>query len=107
MTAFHRAMRSAAKNVEADWVFVDVGPNLGAINRAVMIACDHVVIPLGPDLFSLQGLRNLGPKLLEWRASWEALSQKNPDAYMEMPEGRIVPLGYIVMQPGMRENRPL
>ena len=29
----------------------DVGPNLGALNRAVLVASDFVVVPLGADLF--------------------------------------------------------
>ena len=93
MTAFYRGVRQAAAS-------------LGAINRAALIASQHVVIPLGPDLFSLQGLRNLGPSLRAWRASWKEMSGKNPDPAMELPPGQIEPLGYVVMQHGMRENRP-
>ena len=44
-------------------VLVDVGPSLGAINRSALIATDFVVVPLAADLFSRQGLRNLGPTL--------------------------------------------
>jgi chromosome partitioning protein len=106
MTAFYRAVRQAAAALGADWVLMDVGPNLGAINRAALIASEHVVIPLGPDLFSLQGLRNLGPALRAWRESWRELSAKSPDKSMELPGGEIRPLGYVVMQHGMRENRP-
>lgn len=29
------------------------------LNRAALVACDYVVMPLGADLYSLQGLRNL------------------------------------------------
>lgn len=87
-------------------MIIDVGPNLGAINRAALIASEHVVIPLGPDLFSLQGLRNLGPSLRAWRASWQELATRNPDRLMELPTGQIEPLGYVVMQHGMRESRP-
>ena len=106
MTAFYRAMRQAAEKFEAHWVLVDVGPNLGAINRAALISSEHVVIPLGPDLFSLQGLQNLGPALRSWRTSWHELTAKSPDPSMGLPTGRIDPLGYVVMQRGMRENRP-
>ena len=106
MTAFHRAVRGAAAQVHATWVLIDVGPNLGAINRAALIASERVVIPLGPDLFSLQGLRNLGPSLRSWRQNWSELLTKNPDPSLEMPQGEIEPLGYVVMQHGMRENRP-
>ena len=69
MTAFHRLVQ-----LGADWgaqlVLIDVGPNLGAINRSALIASDMVCLPLAPDLFSLQGLKNLGPTLREWRAVW-------------------------------------
>jgi cellulose biosynthesis protein BcsQ len=106
MTAFHRAVRQAALESSASWVLIDVGPNLGAINRAALIASESVIIPLGPDLFSLQGLRNLGPSLRTWRGSWQDLLTKNPDPSLEMPGGQIEPLGYVVMQHGMRENRP-
>lgn len=51
LTAFWQVMQSAAQKVEADVLLVDVGPNLGAINRSVLISTDHVVIPLGADLF--------------------------------------------------------
>jgi cellulose biosynthesis protein BcsQ len=105
-TAFHRGIHRAATAHQADWVLVDVGPNLGAINRAALIASEHVVFPLGPDLFSLQGLRNLGPSLAAWRTSWAELRSKNPDPQLDLPSGRIEPVGYVVMQHGMRENRP-
>lgn len=73
---------------------------------ATLIASRRVVIPLGPDLFSLQGLRNLGPSLRSWRESWQELLGKNPDPSLSVPLGEIEPLGYVVMQHGMRENRP-
>jgi chromosome partitioning protein len=105
-TAFYRGVRQAAQALAADWVLIDVGPNLGAVNRAALIASEYVVIPLGPDLFSLQGLRNLGPSLRAWRASWKELMGKNPDPSLDVPGGQIEPVGYVVMQHGMRENRP-
>ena len=71
MTAFSRLIKHAHKKFDADVVLIDLGPNLGAINRAALIASDYVVIPLAPDLFSLQGLRNVGPALEGWRRDME------------------------------------
>lgn len=68
LTAFWQVMQKSAVAHDADLILVDVGPNLGAINRSALIASDSVVIPLGADLFSLQGLRNLGPTLRSWRS---------------------------------------
>ncbi len=59
-SAFWRAMQQAGIERQADVILMDLGPNLGAINRAALIATDFIVVPLSPDLFSLQGLRNLG-----------------------------------------------
>jgi cellulose biosynthesis protein BcsQ len=104
MTAFHRLIEKAAAK-EAELVLIDVGPNLGAINRAALIASDQVVLPLAPDLFSLQGLKNLGPTLREWRAVWNDLLAKAP-VDLSIPKGSMQPAGYIVMQHGIRDSRP-
>ena len=69
-SAFSRIIERAARERSADVVLLDVGPNLGALNRAALVAADYVVVPLAADLFSLRGLRNLGPALREWRAGW-------------------------------------
>ena len=106
MTAFHRLMRELAHQSGAELVLMDVGPNLGAINRSALIASDHVCLPLAPDLFSLQGLKNLGPTLRHWRTTWNELIQKAP-ADLSVPTGAMTPMGYIVMQHGMRVNRPV
>lgn len=105
MTAFHRIVEAGAKN-KAQIVLIDVGPNLGAINRSALIASDQVVLPLAPDLFSLQGLKNLGPTLREWRAIWAELKPRAP-VDLSMPGGTMQPAGYVVMQHGIRDSRPV
>lgn len=104
--AFAEIIRRAGARREADLALVDVGPNLGAINRAALIAADHVVVPLGPDLFSLKGLQNLGPTLRTWRMDWQKRLQERP-ADMAVPEGRMAPIGYVVMQHSVRLDRPV
>ena len=111
ITALSRALRQAEREAEADLVLVDVGPNLGAINRAVLIAADFVVVPLAPDLFSLQGLRNLGPTLQQWRKQWNQRQRIALDiaglANLDLPEGRMEPIGYVVLQHAVRLDRPV
>lgn len=107
-TAFHRIMLDAAKQVSAELVLIDVGPNLGAINRSALIAAEQVVFPLAPDLFSLQGLKNLGPTLREWRKGWKKRLKELPTtAGIPAPTGDMQPVGYVVMQHGLRDNRPV
>jgi chromosome partitioning protein len=105
MTAFHRIIVKSAE-WGAHVALVDVGPNLGAINRAALIASDLVYLPLAPDLFSLQGLKNLGPTLRDWRTAWAELVTKAPKGLI-LPKGTMQPSGYIVMQHGLRDSRPV
>ncbi|MGF1663071.1 MAG: ParA family protein [Kineosporiaceae bacterium] len=106
-TAFHRLVRRAADDVGAQLVLVDVGPNLGALNRSALLIADHVIVPLGADLFSAQGLRNLGPSLARWRHDWQRTARPRIPESIAAPEGRMHPLGYVVMQPSMRLDRPV
>uniref|UniRef100_E6QQ21 Phage-related regulatory protein cII n=1 Tax=mine drainage metagenome TaxID=410659 RepID=E6QQ21_9ZZZZ len=105
MTAFHRLVQQGS-DWGAELVLIDVGPNLGAINRSALIASDQVCFPLAPDLFSLQGLKNLGPTLREWHAAWRDLLTKAP-VDLPMPGGMMQPIGYIVMQHGILDSRPV
>ncbi|MCH8293087.1 AAA family ATPase [Candidatus Poribacteria bacterium] len=50
-----------------DYVFFDMGPSLGAINRAVLIASDFFVIPTSIDIFSLLAISNISTGLIKWR----------------------------------------
>ncbi|HBH28488.1 MAG: ParA family protein [Desulfofustis sp. PB-SRB1] len=107
MSAFWRVVQQAADTRNAAIILVDLGPNLGAINRAALISSDFVVIPLGPDLFSIQGLRNLGPALHQWRREWQERVERNPVADLRLPAGRIEPLGYVVLRHSIRLDRPV
>lgn len=106
-TSFYRIMEAAASKSGAKLVLIDVGPNLGAINRAALVAADFVAVPLAADLFSLQGLRNLGPTLGQWRKGWSVRKPNNPLVDLAMPSGGMTPIGYVIMQPSVRERYPV
>jgi chromosome partitioning protein len=127
--AFHRAVTLAAREFNAELALIDVGPNLGALNRCAVIAADHVAVPLVPDLFSLQGLRNLGPTLNKWRSGWKKRLEEAPSNLSEqptdavrayiaamneagsgstgLPAGAMKPAGYVVLQHAVRQSRPV
>jgi chromosome partitioning protein len=107
LSSFWQVAQLAARQHSADLILADVGPNLGAINRSALIATDHVVIPLAADLFSLQGLRNLGPTLRAWRADWRKRVDNWSTPTFDLPAGAMVPLGYILMQHSERLSRPV
>lgn len=107
LTAFSTVMQDGARQMNASIVLADVGPNLGAINRSALIASDFIVVPLGADLYSLQGLRNLGPTLRRWRENWEKRRDHWEDAEFELPQGGMLPVGYVVQQHSVRLRRPV
>ncbi len=107
LSAIWRGLRLAARHVQADLVLLDVGPNLGALNRAALVAADRVVVPVAPDLYSLQGLRNLGPTLRKWRREWHERRKRNPVEDLAVPKGKMKPIGYVVLQHAVRLDRPV
>lgn len=107
LTAFWQVAQLAARQHAADLILADVGPNLGAINRSALIGSDHVVIPLAADLFSLQGLRNLGPTLQRWRTDWKKRLDNWTEPVFDLPRGDMRPAGYIVQQHIERLSRPV
>jgi chromosome partitioning protein len=107
ISAFWRLIEKSIDLHEADVVCVDLGPDLGAINRAALIAADYVIVPLAPDLFSLQGLKNLGPTLNRWRTEWQERIAKNPVPELVLPTGKMQPVGYVVLQHPLRLDRPV
>ena len=110
ISVFWRMLAKAAGQRQADVVLIDVGPSLGALNRAALIAANHVVIPLGPDLYSVQGLKNLGPTLRRWRGEWQDRLNRAPESLgktTELPKGQMNPVGYVVLQHAVRLDRPV
>lgn len=105
LTSFWQVAQMAARDHDADLILADVGPNLGAINRSALIGSDHVVIPMAADLFSLQGLRNLGPTLATWRLDWTKRTSNWEKPDFALPEGKMQPQGYILMQHMERLSR--
>jgi chromosome partitioning protein len=105
-TAFSNMIVQANNIHNADICLIDVGPNLGAINRAALISADYVVIPAAPDLFSVQGLENVGPRLIDWREGWaERIAKAPKDFDFELPAGSMKPIGYVVSRHSIREGR--
>ncbi len=107
LTAFWQIGQLAAAQIKADMILVDVGPNLGAINRSALIGSDFVAIPLGADLFSLRGLQNIGPTLRSWRGLWKRRVENWGDPTFDLPVGKMTPIGYIVQQHSVRLSRPV
>lgn len=105
---FKTVLDEAANRFGAEVILIDVGPNLGAINRAVTISSDYIVMPVASDLFSIQGIKNLGTTLSTWKKQWEQRKGLKPqNLTVATPENIFQPAGYIVMQYSAKESRPV
>ena len=107
ISAFWRIMQFAAKKTCVEIILIDMGPNLGAINRSALISVDFLVVPIIPDRFCLHDLKNIGATVRRWRDEWEEHRKRNPKGEPILPKGRINPLGYVVMQHAVRADRPV
>lgn len=103
-SAIHRYILNAAEKVSADIVMIDLGPNLGALNRAVLASADYFITPIAPDLFSLQGTENLGRKLISWREGWGQILDSSKEYSFPIPSGKPKYLGYVIQQHNVRSN---
>ena len=107
--AIYRYVKYAAEQCDAQVVLIDLGPNLGALNRAVLGGCDYFISPLSPDLFSIKGTQNLGNKFVQWKEEWDNALRKWKGGEQgigadELPHGHPVFLGYVVQQHNVRNN---
>ncbi|PKP57028.1 MAG: chromosome partitioning protein [Candidatus Altiarchaeales archaeon HGW-Altiarchaeales-1] len=105
---FNTIINDAARQQNAEVILIDVGPNLGAINRAVTISSDYIIMPVASDLFSLQGIKNLGITLNTWKKDWQdRIDRKPQSSNFEIPKGKASPAGYIIMQYTAKQSRPV
>lgn len=100
-SALYRAIRGIAEKNDFDLVLLDVGPNLGALNRVLVGGSDYFIVPVSPDLFSIMGAYNLGERLKIWRSGWETINTayKTSQFFREssnIPSGKPKFLGYII-----------
>lgn len=50
-----------------DFIFFDMGPSLGAINRSVLLSADYFIVPMSIDIFSMWAIKNIGQALKVWQ----------------------------------------
>jgi cellulose biosynthesis protein BcsQ len=93
-TAISELVSATANRIGADIVFYDSGPNIGPLNRCVLLDCDYFIIPVACDLFSLRALKTLGITLTDWIEEWESISALAP-LQTYLLRGKPSFLGYI------------
>jgi cellulose biosynthesis protein BcsQ len=54
-----------------DFAFFDIGPSLGSLNRTVLLGAHYFVSPMGADLFSIFGIKNIAEWLRHWLVTYK------------------------------------
>lgn len=103
-TALNRFVKEAAREVAADVVLIDLGPNLGALNRSGLAFSDYFMTPMAPDLFSIQGTENLGNKFVSWAEQWDQIHDSWKGSGLDIPDGKPRYLGYVMQMHNTRNN---
>ncbi|MDD5042400.1 MAG: AAA family ATPase [Candidatus Omnitrophica bacterium] len=88
-----------------DFIFFDVGPSLGAINRSVLLSSDYFVMPISSDVFSLMAIKNISQALNKWKTalvkgldSYEDENRNRYNINNKLVNWKLKFAGYIIQQ---------
>ncbi len=97
MAAISSVALAEAKKCNADLITYDVGPNIGPLNRCILLGCDAFIVPAACDHFSSRALKTLGQSVINWIKDWRLISQLAP---IEVPLLKGAPryLGYVLQK---------
>jgi hypothetical protein len=104
-TALSRVVNAVAARIGADIVLYDCGPNIGPLNRVILLDCDYFIVPAAADLFSIRAIKTLGQTLVEWITQWGTISELAPAGVYLLP-GAPKLLGYIPQRFRIYGKRP-
>lgn len=93
-----RMIKEFGEANDIDYILVDLGPNLGSLNRSVILGCDNFIIPMIPDLFSLRGSQNIGRVFAQWIDDYSFAKQRAKVNGFDIPIGEPKFSGYILQQ---------
>jgi cellulose biosynthesis protein BcsQ len=95
-TALASLVNITGERIGADFCLYDVGPNIGALNRAILLDCDYFITPVCADLFSLRALSTVGRAITKWMKEWKTVRELASTAdRRRLPTGKPEYLGYI------------
>lgn len=96
-TALSNLVDVCAEDIDADFVLYDVGPNIGPLNRAILLDCDYFIVPAACDYFSTRALKTLGHSIASWIKDWDIISKMAPNDVPRL-RGWPVYLGYVLQK---------
>ncbi len=83
-----------------DYVFFDVSPSLGALNRAILLSSDYFVSPMSIDIFSLKAFENISKWIDGWSMEWQRGldNVKDKSRIPRLQHGKATFIGYVTQQ---------
>lgn len=97
VSALSILVNTVSATSEIDYVFYDSGPNIGPLNRSILLDCDFFIVPAACDGFSVRAFRTLGRTLYDWINDWRTALTIAPDDTYLLP-GRPVFAGHIIQR---------
>jgi cellulose biosynthesis protein BcsQ len=85
VTAISSLVEAITGRDDYDFVFYDTGPNIGPLNRVLLLDSDFFIVPVACDLFSTRALSTLGQTLKRWVLDWRTIQSLAPDGVYLLP----------------------
>jgi len=110
LRALSDAVEILATAHRADVVMYDVGPNVGPLNRVILLDSDFFITPVAADLFSLRALSTVGRAVGKWITDYRTIQSLAPAGHSRLLNGWPKYLGYITsafkVNVGRRASNP-
>jgi cellulose biosynthesis protein BcsQ len=103
--ALSSLIQDVSKAIEADVVLYDTGPNIGALNRVILLDCDNYIVPAACDLFSVRAIKTLGHTMQNWISQWNTVLELAPEGLYTL-NGLPKPLGYVAQRFRTYDSQP-
>lgn len=78
-TSISDLLTGVASRRAFDFIFYDTGPNIGPLNRVLLLDSDFFIVPVACDLFSVRALSTLGETLKRWILDARTIASLAPD----------------------------
>ena len=103
-----RLLTDTAKEINADYIIIDMNPSLSSLNQNLLMTSHYFVVPTTPDYYSVMAIDSLTKVIPNWH-HWSRRAQRLPvlkNATYPFPE--IIPkfIGTIIQNYRPRRGRP-
>lgn len=98
-SAIHRLAEELGRQENVDYIIYDLGPNVGPLNRSLLLSSDFFMVPVVPDQFSLMAIGSVGKSINAWHTDWQIAKQRLPQSVnFPVQNGEPKFVGYVSQQ---------